>query len=201
MVETHGHLPERYILGKESETEGVRDILFSRDRQLSLQERYRSDTMATVHLLCGLPGSGKTTFARELEETHKAMRYTYDEWMVQLYGRSPPTDQFETLFNRVSILIWRIATRNLALGTDVILDKGFWRKRDRENVRQAAAAIGAESKLYFLDAPIDVLRKRILTRSKSDQDSLWINDHAFTEFINRFEPPGNDEDFVLIQTG
>ena len=107
--------------------------------------------MATVHLLCGLPGSGKTTFARELEKTHRAVRYTYDEWMVQLYGRSP--EQFETLFNRVSNLIWRIATRNLALGTDVILDKGFWYKKDRENTRQAAAAIGAETKLYFLDAP------------------------------------------------
>ena len=155
--------------------------------------------MATVHLLCGRPGSGKTTFARELEEMHKAMRYTYDEWMIQLYGRSP--EQFEALFNRVSNLIWRIATRNLALGTDVILDKGFWYKRDRENVRQAAAAIGAESKLYFLDAPIDVLRKRILTRSKSDQDALWINDQAFIEFINRFEPPSDDEDFILIRTG
>ena len=140
--------------------------------------------MATVHLLCGQPGSGKTTFARELEEMHKAVRYTYDEWMIQLYGRS--LEQFEALFNRVSSLIWRIATRNLALGTDVILDKGFWRKRDRENVRQAAAAIGAESKLYFLDAPIDV---------------LWINDQAFTEFINRFEPPNDDEDFILIRTG
>ena len=157
--------------------------------------------MATVHLLCGRPGSGKTTFARELEKTHKAMRYTYDEWIVQLFGRSPSTEQFEALFNRVSNLIWRIATCNLALGTDVILDKGFWRKRDRENVRRAAAAIGAESKLYFLDAPIDVLQKRVLTRSKSDEDALWINDQAFTEFINRFEPPGDDEDFVLIQTG
>ncbi len=155
--------------------------------------------MATVHLLCGRPGSGKTTFARELEKTHRAVRYTYDEWIIQLYGRSP--EQFETLFNRVSKLIWRIATRNLALGTDVILDKGFWYKKDRENTRQAAAAIGAETKLYFLDAPIDVLRKRILTRSKGDQNYLWINDQAFTEFINRFEPPNDDEDFVLIQTG
>ena len=103
--------------------------------------------MATVHLLCGLPGSGKTTFARELEETHRAIRYTYDEWMVQLYGRSP--EQFETLFNRVSNLIWRTATRNLALGTDVILDKGFWYKKDREHVRHAATAIGAENKTLF----------------------------------------------------
>ena len=155
--------------------------------------------MATVHLLCGRPGSGKTTFARELEKTHRAVRYTYDEWVVQLYGRSP--EQFEALFNRVSNLIWRIATRNLALGTDVILDKGFWCKRDRENIRQAAATIGADSKLYFLDAPIDVLRNRILTRSKNDQDSLWINDQAFIEFINRFEPPGDDENFILIRTG
>lgn len=155
--------------------------------------------MATVHLLCGRPGSGKTTFARELEKTHRAVRYTYDEWMVQLYGRSP--EQFETLFNRVSNLIWRTATRNLALGTDVILDKGFWRKRDRENAMQAAATIGAASKLYFLDAPIDVLRKRVLTRSKSGHDALWINDQAFTEFVNRFEPPSDDENFILIRTG
>jgi len=119
--------------------------------------------------------------------------------MVQLYGRSP--EQFEALFDRVSNRIWRIATRNLALGTDVILDKGFWYKRDRENIRQAVAAIGSESKLYFLDAPIDVLRKRVLTRSKNDQDSLWINNQAFTEFINRFEPPSDDEDFILIRTG
>ena len=156
-------------------------------------------SLPTIHLLCGRPGSGKTTFARELEKTQRAVRYTYDEWIVQLYGRSP--EQFEALFSRVSNLIWRIATRNLVLGTDVILDKGFWSKRDRENVRQVAAAIGADSKLYFLDAPIGVLRKRILTRSKSDQDSLWINDQAFTKFINRFEPPGDDEDFILIQTG
>ena len=115
-----------------------------------------------------------TTFARELEETHRAIRYTYDEWIVQLFGRSPSAGQFETLSNRVSNLIWRIATRNLALGTDVILDKGFWYQRDRENVRQAAAAIGAESKLYFLDAPIDVLRKRVLNHRKATRTHFGL---------------------------
>ena len=35
--------------------------------------------MATVHLLCGKTGSGKTTFARRLEQSG-AMRFSIDEW-------------------------------------------------------------------------------------------------------------------------
>ena len=157
--------------------------------------------MATVHILCGRPGSGKTEFARDLEKTHTAVRYTYDEWMVQLFGRSPPAEEFEALFTRVSKLIWRTATRNLVLGTDVILDGGFWHRRDRAITRRAAAALGAKSRLYFLDAPIEMLRHRVLTRSEDSQDELWINEEAITRFIDDFEPPGDDEEFELIETG
>ncbi len=58
--------------------------------------------MAGVHLLCGRPGSGKTTFARELGDAHRAVRYSNDDWIVQLFGRSPSAGNFKLILDRVS---------------------------------------------------------------------------------------------------
>lgn len=41
-----------------------------------------------VHLLCGLPGAGKTVYARGLEADLPAVRFTLDEWMLRLYSWS-----------------------------------------------------------------------------------------------------------------
>ena len=42
---------------------------------------------AVLHLICGQAGSGKTTYAKQLETHLNAFRFTKDEWMVSLYGR------------------------------------------------------------------------------------------------------------------
>jgi predicted kinase len=39
-----------------------------------------------VHLLAGLNGAGKTTFARHLEADLPAVRFTLDEWLLRLHG-------------------------------------------------------------------------------------------------------------------
>ena len=40
----------------------------------------------TVHLLCGLPGAGKTTLARQLEAGLPAVRFSLDERMLRSEG-------------------------------------------------------------------------------------------------------------------
>ena len=40
----------------------------------------------TLHLTCGLPGSGKTTLARRLAVERDAHRFTKDEWVLALGG-------------------------------------------------------------------------------------------------------------------
>src|SRR2546421_108333 len=54
--------------------------------------------MATVHLIHGFLGSGKTTFARQLEESLPAIRFTHDEWMSRIYGEDPPVERFAEYF-------------------------------------------------------------------------------------------------------
>ncbi len=36
--------------------------------------------------MVGLPGSGKTLRAKEIESKHSALRLTPDEWILDLYG-------------------------------------------------------------------------------------------------------------------
>jgi predicted kinase len=39
-----------------------------------------------VAMLCGMTGSGKTTFATKLENELPAICFSIDRWMIELYG-------------------------------------------------------------------------------------------------------------------
>ena len=156
--------------------------------------------MATLHLLCGFIGAGKTTFGKSLERDHSAILFSHDEWMVRLYGRNPPTERFEECFHRIDDLVWQMADRFLALGHDVVLDHGFWTRGDRDLARRKAQEIGVQTRLYFLHCSEEVMRERVLTRTEESQDSLYINEQAFEKLRKRFEAPMEDEEYVSIRT-
>src|SRR5258708_5633784 len=83
------------------------------DRTLSDNE----DAMATLHLICGLPGSGKTTLAKQLERDLPALRLAPDEWMARIVG-----DGFDDAKRAaVEAVQWEIAARALSLGINVSL--------------------------------------------------------------------------------
>jgi hypothetical protein len=72
----------------------------------------------------------------------------HDEWMARLYGDDPPVEQFTEFCRRVSEQLEEVWPRCLELGVDVVLDFGWWTRRERDCVRAKIAAIGAEARLY-----------------------------------------------------
>src|SRR5215831_19511334 len=45
----------------------------------------RREGIPTVHLLCGLNGAGKTTYAVRLAEARGAVRFSLDEWLLMIH--------------------------------------------------------------------------------------------------------------------
>ncbi len=151
-----------------------------------------------VYLLCGFIGAGKTTFARKLEARTGAVRITKDEWLIRLVGNDPTIDGYADYDRRIVELSRDVAFQLVGKGIDVIIDEGFWAKEERALMRRRIEEIGAEAVLYYLDTPIEAIRERVARRSADPPtDSFRIGDGLLDSYLPYWQPPGEDEGYVL----
>lgn len=148
---------------------------------------------ATLYMLVGLPGAGKTTRAKEIEAACAAIRLSPDEWYLALYGDDLDPALHVPARDPVEALQWQVAQRALALGCNVVLDWGFWLRAERAFYRTRAEALGATAELIFLDAPIEELWSRIAQREESLRGTLAISRSALEQWATLFESPTADE--------
>jgi len=156
--------------------------------------------MATIHLMVGLPGSGKTTQAIRLTETCRALRLTPDEWHYHLFGNDFYNDPEKDIphnerHTRIEALMWNTAQRVLRLGVDVILDFGCWAKEERDEMRMKAHAIGADFKIHYMNCPKETIWERLQARNKrvGSGAPFHISRESFEAWYAAFEPPAEEE--------
>ncbi len=150
--------------------------------------------MATLILICGLPGSGKTTLAKQLEQERPALRLTPDDWITRLFGPDPAPAILDGARDPVESVQWEVAARALTLGVDVLLDFGFWSRSEREQFRARAAELGAGSEVRFLDVPRAVLSARLAARNAElPPGTFRVSEAQLEEWWTLFEPPRADE--------
>lgn len=150
--------------------------------------------MATAHLIHGYIGAGKTTFARELATRLLAVRFSSDEWIARLYAEDESRiADFGVLLDRVEAVQQPVWCRCLQLGVDVVLDQGFWARSKRDRVRELAAGIGADTKLYHVQCADSVAWQRVERRNADLQGSIRMSRETFDSLRSRLEPLGPDE--------
>jgi predicted kinase len=145
---------------------------------------------ARIVLLCGLPGSGKTTIARRIAGETGGVRFCPDEWMTAL-----GIDLFdEAARAKVEALQWALAQELVALGQTVIIEWGVWSRAERDVVRKRARELGACVELVYLDVPIDELLKRLDARNIEQPAATGvISRENLLDWVGRFEAPDAEE--------
>ena len=151
-----------------------------------------------VYLICGFIGAGKTTFAKKLEEKTGAVRVTKDEWSIRLIGNDPTIDGYAEWDRKIIDLSRDFAFNLVRKGIDVVMDEGFWEKETRDEMRRRADAIGAKVVMYYLETPIETIRERVVGRNNNlTGDSFKISREMLDNYLKDWQPPTEDEDYIL----
>ncbi|MDE3065413.1 MAG: AAA family ATPase [Acidobacteriota bacterium] len=140
--------------------------------------------------MVGLPASGKSTRARQIEVERPALRLTPDEWMIPLFNDNDAHGKRNVLEGR---MIW-LALRALRHGVDVVLDFGVWSRDERSALRALAASAGASCELVYLEVD-DAQQRRRRDRRAADESAttFYISDGDLAEYRRRFVPPDDAE--------
>ncbi len=148
-------------------------------------------------ILCGMPGVGKTTYAKKLESENKFKRLSLDEMVSEKYsgqkcdlGIKEYAAKYEAIQDIISVI---------KDGESVILDYGFFKQKERDFYRSLAKDYGIKSEVHFVKTDYDTQLSRVLARNAEEDNIHHIDKEILDFLITLFEVP-SDEDVVVIET-
>lgn len=194
-------------LGKKDKAKLLRET----NKYLDFAYRYAVQfTRPTLWVVCGMPGSGKSTISRDLSRVFRIKTFQSDVIRKELYGLKPDdlSDMsFETgiyskgasglTYGRLLLL----AQEEIEQGRSVILDATYSKQHDRiEAIRMAK---DNEANIVFVECVLkeNVIKERLLKREAGYpvSDARY---HHYEDFKKRFEPLNElgDEMHIRVDT-
>jgi predicted kinase len=148
---------------------------------------------ATLYLLIGYPGAGKTTTSQIIHDLSGAV-HIWADYERRVMFREPTHSKGESqkLYNHLN----RQTELLLADGQSVIFDTNFNFRKDRDHLREIAAKYGVPVQVVWIKIDKAAARKRALHIDHAIDnhypDSMKAAD--FNRIVSKLEPPDADED-------
>ncbi|WP_433335711.1 AAA family ATPase [Spirillospora sp. CA-294931] len=156
-----------------------------------------------VVMMCGLAGSGKTTYARRLE-AHGYTRLSIDEIIWRRLGHDAalldPADH-EHHQATAQREIQDELIRLIAAGHPVVLDMSFWNRAARDRYKTMIESNGGQWRLIYLKADPDTLWRRLAIRNGHDTpNNVTVSRELLNRYLATFEEPEGEGEEILMQS-
>jgi predicted kinase len=162
------------------------------------------DPRPVVVAMCGIAGAGKSTLAKLIAVNHFYFtRVSIDAIVAEkhgLWGNDYLPDKYEEYLDEAEEESIERLRKLLSERKDVVLDRSFWCKADRESVRKIVEDEGGRWALVYLKAERDVLWRRIKKRQAGARDAdsaFWITEQVFDRYVKGFEAPDGEGELVV----
>ncbi len=139
--------------------------------------------MLFLIVICGLPGTGKTTLAGKLEDALPGYKAIYQNEIRRKFGikRMPKTQ--EKVLRAADVLI----ANNLRAGTGVIFESGNRFSFRRQQLYGIASSCGCKVLVVELICSEKTSKARMRSRSASQSHDGLIGDPAHSEVYDRIK--------------
>lgn len=132
-----------------------------------------------VHMICGLTGAGKSTYAEKLRQDRNAVRFSIDEWNDTLFFKDrDPASDFDWFYERVQrscAQMRETAQQVIQTGAPVIFDCGFTNLKERQIFYDWADDRSFTTRLHFIDVSADVRWQRVEKRNRDKGETYRID--------------------------
>ena len=153
-----------------------------------------------LYILCGIPFSGKTTLAKELERRLGFFRIDLDDVKFELLGKDIKDENVKQYqWDKVYLEMYQRIEKALREGKTVVCDTGNFTKYERSLVKNIADKLGIETQVIFVDLPVTDARKRWV-QNKENNNRFDITEKSFEEAVNEMEPPKDNENFIVYDS-
>ena len=144
----------------------------------------------TLYVMVGLPGSGKTTWAKK--NLKNAVYISRDEIRYSLLKDSEDyfskeTEVYSTFINKIK--------ENLLKGKNVIADATHINRASRRKLINSIRGVPAYLEAIWIDVPLE----RALKQNENRPGRALVPQHAITSMKTRFENPKKIEGFKEIR--
>lgn len=152
--------------------------------------------MAKVVLICGKICSEKSYYASKLKENMNAVVFSCDELINDIF----PYDlnkQHDEIASRVKLYLHKKASEVAKADTNVVLDFGFWSKKERKEVSSFYAALNIRFEWHYIDISDEDWAANIRERNRRVAEGLskdyYIDDGLISKMNSLFEKPNKQE--------
>ena len=161
-----------------------------------------SNPVATLHLLCGKIGAGKSTLARHLCMAPGHVLISEDTWLASLFPvEIVEVADYVRLAARLRDTLAPHVRALLAGGMSVVLDVPFNTVKTRAWGRSILVDSGADHALHYLDVPDALCIARLHARNAAGAHPFAASDAEFADITRHFVAPAAEEGFNVVRHG